>query len=131
MGPHQPGGVCNDDGLDMDKLIAWSSEHRTVKGFTGGNAFDGPEIIGWDADVLIPAVLENAITEDNVNDIKVEIIVEGANAPKPPGANEVLAKRGVLVVPDILANAGGVTVSYFEWAQNIQEFRWTLEKVND
>ena len=125
------GGVCNDDGLDMDKLIAWASEHRTVKGFEGGNAFDGSDIIGWDADVLIPAALENAITEDNVNDIKAEIIVEGANAPTSPGANEVLAKRGVLVVPDILANAGGVTVSYFEWAQNIQQFRWTLEKVNE
>lgn len=123
------GGVSNENGLDVDALGLWVAEHRTVKGFSGGAAFDNTEIITWDADVLIPAALENAITEDNVNGIKAGIIVEGANGPTTPAAHEVLVNRGVLIVPDILANAGGVTVSYFEWAQNIQQFRWKKDRV--
>jgi glutamate dehydrogenase (NAD(P)+) len=125
------GGVSNDNGLDIDALSLWVAEHRTVKGFSGGTAFDNTEIITWDADVLIPAALENAITEDNVNNVKANIIVEGANGPTTPAAHEVLVQRGVLVVPDILANAGGVTVSYFEWAQNIQQFRWKKDRVDE
>ena len=125
------GGVSNDAGLDVDALGLWVAEHRTVKGFPGGSAFNGAEVITWDVDVLIPAALENAITEDNVNEVKADIIVEGANGPTTPEAHEVLVKRGVLVVPDILANAGGVTVSYFEWAQNIQQFRWQKNRVNE
>ena len=125
------GGVSNDEGLDVDALGLWVTEHRTVKDFPGGTAFDNTEIITWDVDVLIPAALENAITEDNVNEVKADIIVEGANGPTTPEAHEVLVKRGVLVVPDILANAGGVTVSYFEWAQNIQQFRWKKERINE
>lgn len=123
------GGVSNENGLDVDALGLWVAEHRTVKGFSGGAAFDNTEIITWDADVLIPAALENAITEDNVNSIKASIIVEGANGPTTPAAHEVLVNRGVLIIPDILANAGGVTVSYFEWAQNIQQFRWKKDRV--
>ena len=125
------GGVSNENGLDIDALSLWVAEHRTVKGFSGGTAFDNTEIITWNADVLIPAALENAITEDNVNDVKADIIVEGANGPTTPAAHEVLVQRGVLVVPDILANAGGVTVSYFEWAQNIQQFRWKKDRVDE
>jgi glutamate dehydrogenase (NAD(P)+) len=125
------GGISNDDGLDVDALGLWVEEHRTVKGFPGGSAFNGSEVITWDVDVLIPAALENAITKDNVNEVKADIIVEGANGPTTPEAHEVLVKRGVLVVPDILANAGGVTVSYFEWAQNIQQFRWKKERINE
>lgn len=125
------GGVSNETGLDVDALSLWAAEHHTVKGFSGGTPFDNMEIITWDADVLIPAALENAITEDNVNDVKADIIVEGANGPTTPAAHEVLVKRGVLVVPDILANAGGVTVSYFEWAQNIQQFRWQKDRVDE
>ncbi len=82
------GGVSNDDGLDIDALGNWAREHRTVKGFGGGEAFDGPEVITWDVDVLIPAALENAIHQDNVEDVKAEIIVEGANAPTSPAAHE-------------------------------------------
>lgn len=125
------GGVSNDEGLDVDALASWVAEHRSVKGFPGGLAFNGLEVITWDVDVLIPAALENAITKDNVNDVKADIIVEGANGPTTPAAHEVLVKRGVLVVPDILANAGGVTVSYFEWAQNIQQFRWKKDRVDE
>jgi glutamate dehydrogenase (NAD(P)+) len=125
------GGVSNNDGLDIPALVDWAQEHRTVKGFPGGTAFNGPEIISWDVDVLIPAALEDAITEENVRDVKAEIIVEGANGPTSPAAHEVLVERGVLVVPDILANAGGVTVSYFEWAQNIQQFSWQKDRVDE
>jgi glutamate dehydrogenase/leucine dehydrogenase len=125
------GGVSNANGLDIPALVAWAAEHRTVKGFPGGDAFDGPEVLTWKADVLIPAALEDAITKENAGEIQADIIVEAANGPTTPEADEILQKRGVLVIPDILANAGGVTVSYFEWAQNIQQFRWELERIND
>jgi glutamate dehydrogenase (NAD(P)+) len=124
------GGVCAGAGLDVPALVAWVAEHGGVKGFPSGEAFDGSEIITWDADVLIPAALEDAINEDNADDVKASIIVEGANAPTTPEASQILNDRGVLIIPDILANAGGVTVSYFEWAQNIQQFSWDEERVN-
>jgi len=124
------GGVSNDNGLDIVALKAWVGEHRTVKGFTGGEAFNSSEVITWNVDVLIPAALEGAINEENVHDVKADIIVEGANGPTSPAAHEVLIERGVLIIPDILANAGGVTVSYFEWAQNIQQFRWQKERID-
>ena len=124
------GGVSNEDGLDISLLNEWVKEHRTVKGFAGGKAFDSSDVISWDVDVLIPAALEDAITEDNVDKVNADIIIEGANGPTSPAAHEVLVKRGVLIVPDILANAGGVTVSYFEWAQNIQQFRWQKDRVD-
>ncbi|HEX5788134.1 MAG TPA: Glu/Leu/Phe/Val dehydrogenase dimerization domain-containing protein, partial [Woeseiaceae bacterium] len=117
------GGVSRAGGLDVPKLFAWAAEHRTVKGFPGADAFDSPAVLAWDADVLIPAALENALTADNARNVRAEIIVEGANGPTTPEADAILRDAGVLVVPDILANAGGVSVSYFEWAQNIQQFR--------
>jgi glutamate dehydrogenase (NAD(P)+) len=124
------GGVCREGGLNVPALIAWTAEHGGVQGFPDGEAFDGAEIITWDADVLVPAALEDAINEDNADSVKASIIIEGANAPTTPEAHQILVDRDVLVVPDILANAGGVTVSYFEWAQNIQQFRWDEERVN-
>ena len=125
------GGITNPKGLDIPALITWSAEHGGVKNFTGGEPFDGPEIITWDADVLIPAALEAAITEDNAAGVRAKIVVEAANAPTTPGADAILHDRGIFVIPDILANAGGVTVSYFEWTQNIQRFRWELDRIND
>jgi glutamate dehydrogenase (NAD(P)+) len=125
------GGVSNPDGLDISALIDWVAGTNGVKGFSGGDAFDGAEIITWNADVLIPAALEDAITKDNAKDVKAGIVVEAANAPTTPEADDILNKRGVLVIPDILANAGGVTVSYFEWTQNIQQFRWEHQRIND
>ena len=124
------GGVCAQAGLDIPALVAWVAEHGGVKGFPSGEEFDSSEIITWDADVLVPAALENAIHKDNAADVKARIIVEGANGPTTPEAAQILDDGGVLVIPDILANAGGVTVSYFEWAQNIQQFRWDEERVN-
>jgi glutamate dehydrogenase (NAD(P)+) len=129
VGDHM-GGVSNEAGLDVPALVAFATEHRTVAGFAGGDAFEGPEIITWPADVLIPAALEDAIDENNAAEVRAPIIVEAANAPTTPAADTILHDKGVLIVPDILANAGGVTVSYFEWAQNIQQFRWELERVN-
>ena len=123
------GGVAKKDGLDVPALVDWAAEHRTVAGFPDADAFDGAEIIGWDADVLIPAALEDAINKENVDSVRADIVVEGANGPTTPEAAEILNARGVTVVPDILANAGGVTVSYFEWVQNIQQFRWELDRV--
>jgi glutamate dehydrogenase (NAD(P)+) len=124
------GGVANAEGLDVPALDAWVDEHGGVDGFAGGDAFDNSEIVTWDCDVLVPAALEGAIHKDNASDVKASIIIEGANGPTTPEADEVLNGKGVLIIPDILANAGGVTVSYFEWAQNIQQFRWDEERVN-
>ena len=124
------GGVSSDKGLNTPALDAWVNEHGGVKGFPEADAFENTEIITWDADVLVPAALEDAINKDNAADVKASIVVEGANAPTTPEADGILNKKGVLIIPDILANAGGVTVSYFEWAQNIQQFRWDEERVN-
>jgi len=125
------GAVHREGGLDVPALVEWVKEHRTVDGFAGGDAFDGAEIITWPAEVLIPAALENAITAEHAKDLKAKIVIEAANGPTTPDAHEILVNRDVLVVPDILANAGGVTVSYFEWAQNIQRFSWEYERVVD
>jgi glutamate dehydrogenase (NAD(P)+) len=125
------GGVANTKGLDIPALIEWTTESGGVKEFPGGESFDSGDIVVWDADVLIPVALEGAITEQNATDVKAKIVVEGANAPTTPGADAILNDRGIFVIPDILANAGGVTVSYFEWTQNIQRFRWELERIND
>ena len=124
------GGVSNPDGLNIPELIEWAAEQRTVKGFKSGDAFDGRDVLTWDADVLIPAAIEDVITKENAGEIRAKLVIEAANGPTTPEADEILHRRGVTVVPDILANAGGVTVSYFEWAQNIQQFRWELDRVN-
>jgi glutamate dehydrogenase (NAD(P)+) len=123
------GGVANEAGLDIPALLDWAAQERTIAGFSGGEAFDGPEVIAWPADVLIPAALEEAITEKNAADVKAGIVIEAANAPTTPEADAILHNKDVIVVPDILANAGGVTVSYFEWVQNIQQFRWELDRI--
>ena len=123
------GAVANEAGLDIPALVDWAAKERTVAGFPGGEPFDGVKVITWPADVLIPAALEGAITDKNAADVKAGIVVEAANAPTTPEADAILKDAGVLVVPDILANAGGVNVSYFEWVQNVQRFRWDLDRI--
>lgn len=123
------GGIANEQGLDIPQLVEWVSEHGVVEGFPGGEAIEGAAVLTYKADVLIPAALEEAINDANVDDVQAGIIVEAANGPTTPAAHDILHRRGVTVIPDILANAGGVTVSYFEWSQNIQQFRWELERV--
>jgi glutamate dehydrogenase (NAD(P)+) len=99
-------------------------------GYPGGQDITNTELLELDCDVLIPAALESQITDENADRIQAEIIVEGANGPTTPAADEILADRGVLVVPDILANSGGVTVSYFEWVQDLQAYFWDEDEVN-
>jgi glutamate dehydrogenase (NAD(P)+) len=125
------GGVQNDKGLDVAKLIEHVATHKTVAGFTGGEPLAAADVFKLDVDILVPAALEKQITAENVNDIKAKLIVEGANGPTTPEAHKVLHERGVFVVPDILANAGGVTVSYFEWVQDRHGYFWTEKEVNE
>ncbi len=123
------GGVSDEKGLDTVALAAWVTEHGGVKGFAGGTAFDGAKIVTGTPTCWCRPRWRTP-SPPNAPDVQASIIVEGANAPTSPEADAILNKRGVLIVPDILANAGGVTVSYFEWAQNIQHFKWDEERVN-
>jgi glutamate dehydrogenase (NAD(P)+) len=125
------GGIANDQGLDLPSLLEWVKENKVVEGFPGGNTIDGAEVLTFKADVLIPAALEEAVTTDNANEVQAQYVIEAANGPLTPDAHEILVGRGITVVPDILANAGGVTVSYFEWSQNIQQFQWEESRVVD
>ena len=124
------GGVAREEGLDIPALITWTADKGSVKGFPHAEEFESGEIITWNADVLVPAALEEVIDKDNAANVKAAIIVEGANGPTTPEADRILNERGIMIIPDILANAGGVTVSYFEWTQNIQQFRWDEDRVN-
>jgi glutamate dehydrogenase (NAD(P)+) len=124
------GGVINEKGLDVAKLMEHVQQHKTVAGFSGGDALAPDKLWGLDVDVLIPAALENQITMKNAPDIKAKIIIEGANGPTTPDANDHLHGRGIFVVPDILANSSGVTTSYFEWVQDRYGYFWTEAEVN-
>jgi len=126
------GGVYNERGLDIAKLRDYAAEHdKTVDAFPGGDRLSNDKLWGLDLDVLIPAALENQITMDNAASIKAEIITEGANGPTTPDAHSYLHGRGVFIIPDILANSGGVTTSYFEWVQDRYGYFWEEKDVND
>ena len=125
------GGVYNERGLDIPKMIDYVQQHRTIDAFPGGEPLDRAKLFGLDVDVLVPAALENQITMENASSIKAKLIVEGANGPTTPEAHRHLHERGVFVVPDILANAGGVTTSYFEWVQDRHGYFWTEDDVNN
>jgi glutamate dehydrogenase (NAD(P)+) len=124
------GGIANAKGLDVKKLIAHKSETESVVGFGGGDAMSNKDVLECDCDVLIPAALEKVITAENAPRIKAKVVAEAANGPTLPEADSILFDRGIMVLPDILANAGGVTVSYFEWVQDLQENFWDEEEVN-
>jgi glutamate dehydrogenase/leucine dehydrogenase len=125
------GGVSNEKGLDLAALKDHVRQHQTVAGFTGASTLTNEELFALDVDVLIPAALENQITIENAPTIKAKVVVEGANGPTTPEAHRHLHERGVFVVPDILANSGGVTTSYFEWVQDRYGYFWTEKEVNE
>jgi glutamate dehydrogenase (NAD(P)+) len=124
------GGVYSKAGLDVAALIEHTRQHKTVAGFPGGETLSNDDLWELDVDVLIPAALENQITMDNAPNIRAKVVTEGANGPTTPDANDHLHQRGVFVIPDILANAGGVTTSYFEWVQDRYGYFWDLDDVN-
>ena len=124
------GGIYNPKGLDIGDVIRHKAETGIVAGYPGTDRITNKELLGLDCEVLVPAALENEITEENADRIKARVISEGANGPTTPEADAILLDKGVFVVPDILANAGGVTVSYFEWVQGLQSFFWSEDEVN-
>ncbi|KAJ8465363.1 hypothetical protein OPV22_027915 [Ensete ventricosum] len=124
------GAIKNPNGIDIPALIKHRSEGGAVKDFKGADPLDKDELLVHECDVLIPSALGGVLNRDNAADVKAKYIVEAANHPTDPEADEIFAKKGIPVLPDIYANAGGVTVSYFEWVQNIQGFMWDEEKVN-
>jgi len=123
------GGIRNTEGFDIEKLNEHKASTRSVIDFEGTENISNEEILELDVDVLVPAALENVITKENAENIKAKAVVELANGPTTPEADEILKSRGVVVVPDVLANAGGVTVSYFEWDQNVKGEHWSEEDV--
>jgi glutamate dehydrogenase (NAD(P)+) len=127
----QGGGIYNDKGLDIAAVLRYTQQHRTVQGFSGGEKFTNDQLFAADIDILVPAALENQITIENAPKIRAKAIIEGANGPTTPDAHRHLHERGVVVMPDILANSGGVTVSYFEWVQDRYGYFWTEKEVNE
>jgi glutamate dehydrogenase (NAD(P)+) len=125
------GGVYRQDGLDVHALMGWRAEHGTVRGYPGAAPITNAELLALECDVLIPAALENQITARNAADVKARILAEAANGPTTPDADVILEKSGIFLVPDILCNAGGVTVSYFEWVQDLNRDQWREALVNE
>ncbi len=123
------GGIHDPQGLDPVLVMEHKKRTGSVEGYGSSESISNEELLELECDILVPAALENQITKANVERIKASIVVEGANGPTTPEADEVLWQRGVMLVPDILANAGGVTASYFEWVQDLQYFFWTTEEV--
>jgi glutamate dehydrogenase (NAD(P)+) len=124
------GGIYNSKGIDAVGAIRHKQEHGTLSGFGGADDITNEELLEIECDILVPAALESVITVKNADRIKTKMIAEAANGPTTPEADRVLFDKGIMVLPDILANAGGVTVSYFEWAQNIQGYYWAEDEVN-
>jgi glutamate dehydrogenase (NAD(P)+) len=125
------GGVYNPHGIDVHKALHYSNEHGKLKGLPNTEPVSNAELLVLPCDILIPAALENQLTEKNAAQVKARLIVEAANGPTTPEADRILNDRGIVIVPDILANAGGVTVSYFEWVQDLQRFFWAENEINN
>ena len=125
------GTTYASQGLDIPALVEHVRLNRTVKGFTGGESLSRDDIFSIESDILVPAAIENVITEENAPSISTKLVLEAANHPVTPEADRILSERGIPLLPDILVNGGGVTVSYFEWTQNLQQFSWPEARVNE
>jgi glutamate dehydrogenase (NAD(P)+) len=125
------GGYHNSAGLDVPGAIAYAQEHHSLDGYRGGDRITNDAVLELPCDVLVPAALEKQLTVRNAPNVQAKLIVEGANGPTTPEADEIFNRRGIVVIPDILANAGGVTVSYFEWAQDRSGYFWKESEVNE
>jgi len=124
------GGAYNPDGIDIPSALAHKQERGTLEGLANAEPITNEELLELPCDILAPCALEQVVTEENADRIKAGVICEGANGPVTPTADAILEDRGVLVLPDVLANAGGVVVSYFEWVQGLQEYFWREDEVN-
>jgi len=124
------GGLYAPDGFDVEELFDYNYEHRTIEGYKYGKKITNEELLALECDFLIPAALGSAINEDNVDSLNCKIIIEAANGPVTGEAADKLWKKKIAIIPDILTNAGGVTVSYFEWVQNLQQFKWPEVEIN-
>jgi glutamate dehydrogenase (NAD(P)+) len=125
------GAVYNSNGIDVHRALRYSKEHGTLKGLPETEPLTNAELLELPCDVLVPAALENQLTGRNASRVKARLIIEAANGPTTPDADHIFSDRGIIVVPDILANAGGVTVSYFEWVQDLQRFFWAENEINN
>ena len=125
------GAYHNPKGIDIPAAIAYSGKHHNLAGFTGGEKISNAELLTLECDVLVPAALEKVFTAENATQIRAKLIVEGANGPTTPEADRIFREKGIIVIPDIMANAGGVTVSYFEWAQDRMGYFWKEKEVNE
>ena len=125
------GGIHAPGGLDINRVMGWKKEHGSVQGFPGASDISNAELLEIECDILIPAALENQITGRNADRIRARVIAEAANGPTTPDADERLHQRGIFMIPDILCNAGGVTVSYFEWVQDLNRDHWSESVVNE
>jgi len=123
------GGISLDNGLDPNEVLAYKKERGSVVGFPGSKEISNEELLAYDCDILIPAALECQIRADNADNVRARLIVEAANGPSTMAADEILRAKNMIVLPDIVANSGGVVVSYFEWVQNLENQQWDLEKV--
>jgi glutamate dehydrogenase (NAD(P)+) len=125
------GGIYNRSGLDIQDCMNWVKEHGVLKGYPKAEPISNEDLLELDVDILLPCAMENVIHKGNADKVRAKLISEGANGPITHDAHEVLSKKGTYIVPDILANAGGVIVSYFEWVQDIQSFFWHEKEVNE
>jgi len=123
------GGVYNENGLDIEAAKQYKRENGSVSGFDGGESISNEELLALEVEVLIPAAIENVLTEENADDVEAEVVAEAANGPTTPEADDILYENGVYIIPDFLCNAGGVTVSYFEWVQNRNRYYWSEAEV--
>jgi len=124
------GGIYNPKGIDIDAALLWVKDKKTLAGFPKAEAITNEQLLALECDVLVPAAMENVITAENAKNIKAKVICEGANGPTTPAADAILREKGIFVIPDILANAGGVTVSYFGWVHDRGGYFWDEDTVN-